>query len=316
MKVSALAIIALCLWANSLLQVDSLQKQALNLVQSTQASDLDPALPKVAVNLWFNQLVGPRAGVNWQLSECGEPIAGIDNKEPDLPACIGANAILQDGRKVVMTILIGTFRKGLTGKASFDFAVVESEEQLRAVKKLSDLPRLIADPRQLAGKPPTELPDVNAGTNQIKALPQTINPSGISKDKDALTAELDSGQPPSRVEEVPPPPPTQLQNSEKPQGPQRSQRLSNAILDGIALSRVNAVYPPTARMLKAYGVVKVQITISEDGRVIDAKAISGHQALRPAAVDAAYRWVFKPTTLNGEAIKVQGILTFYFRNSP
>jgi TonB family protein len=315
MKTAAIAIIALCLWVNSLLQV-SLEKQALNLVQRTQASDLDPALPNVAVNLWFNQLVGPRAGINWQLSECGEPIAGPDGKDPDLPACIGANAILQDGRKVMLTILIGTFKKGLTGKASFDFAVVESEAQLRAVKKLSDLPRLIADPRQLAEKPPTELPDVNAGSNQIKALPQTLNPSGISKDKDALTAELDSGQPPSRVEEMPPPPPTQIQNSslsEKPQGPQR---LSDTILEGIALSKVNAIYPPTARMLKAYGVVKVQITISEEGRVIDAKAMSGHEALRPAAVNAAYKWVFKPTTLNGAGIKVQGILTFNFRNSP
>jgi periplasmic protein TonB len=79
---------------------------------------------------------------------------------------------------------------------------------------------------------------------------------------------------------------------------------------------VNAIYPPTARMLKAYGVVKVQITISEEGRVIAAKAMSGHEALRPAAVNAAYKWVFKPTTLNGAGIKVQGILTFNFRNSP
>jgi len=61
----------------------------------------------------------------------------------------------------------------------------------------------------------------------------------------------------------------------------------------------------------------VQITISETGKVIDAKAISGHQALRPAAVDAAYKWTFKPTTTSdGTPIKVQGVLNFNFRSSP
>jgi TonB family protein len=60
----------------------------------------------------------------------------------------------------------------------------------------------------------------------------------------------------------------------------------------------------------------VQVTISETGRVIDAKAISGHQALRPAAVNAAYKWVFKPTTVDGAAIKAQGVLTFDFKSRP
>ena len=29
-------------------------------------------------------------------------------------------------------------------------------------------------------------------------------------------------------------------------------------------------------------------------------------------VDAAYKWVFKPTTVNGEPIKVQGVPDFQF----
>jgi TonB family protein len=220
---------------------------------------------------------------------------------------------LKDGRKVVLTVLIGTFKKGLTGRASFDFAVVESEDQLRAVKKLSELPRLLSARRQLVEKQPPELPEISADPKQIKPVPQAGNPSGIAKDKDALTAELDTGQPSSRVEEVPPPP-TQLQNSSSSERPQLPQRLGDAILDGIALSRVKAVYPPTARMMGAFGAVRVQVTISESGRVIEAKAISGHQSLRSAAVEAAMKWVFKPTTIDGVPIKVQGILNFSFNN--
>jgi protein TonB len=32
--------------------------------------------------------------------------------------------------------------------------------------------------------------------------------------------------------------------------------------------------------------------------------ISGHPLLIPAALDAVKQWVYKPTTLNGEAVEV------------
>ena len=52
--------------------------------------------------------------------------------------------------------------------------------------------------------------------------------------------------------------------------------------------------------------------ISEEGRVIEAIAISGPELLREAAVQAAKQWVFKPTKADGVPVKVQGILTFNF----
>jgi protein TonB len=113
-----------------------------------------------------------------------------------------------------------------------------------------------------------------------------------------------------------PPPPSRLQSSSSSNQPQSIQQVVDNVLQGNAITKVEAVYPPTARMMRAFGTVRVQVTISESGRVIDAKAVSGHQALRSAAVEAAYKWVFKPTTLNGAPIKVQGILTFNFRSSP
>jgi TonB family protein len=67
--------------------------------------------------------------------------------------------------------------------------------------------------------------------------------------------------------------------------------------------------------MNALGSVEVRILISPDGRVIEAQAVSGHMALRSAAVEAAYKWVFNPTVLNGARVKVQGILTFIFTPS-
>jgi hypothetical protein len=52
--------------------------------------------------------------------------------------------------------------------------------------------------------------------------------------------------------------------------------------------------------------------IDEYGRVIEAKAISGHPALCSAAEEAAKQWVYKPARLDGAPIRQQEVLTFIF----
>jgi protein TonB len=83
-------------------------------------------------------------------------------------------------------------------------------------------------------------------------------------------------------------------------------------LQGKAINRVQPPYPPIARAAHASGAVQVQVTISEDGRVIEAAVMNGHPLLRDAALQAAKRWTFHPTELSGVPVKVQGILTFNF----
>jgi TonB family protein len=251
------------------------------------------------------------------LSECGETITAAGNQGPDLPACLEANATLPDGHKVVIAISIGTFKKGLTGRVAYNFGVVEYAEQFYSAKRLSDLPLLLSDRKdEYVRNRPVTLPEIDADGMRIKWLSQ-VNPQ-LFLSNDVLMANLDAQQLSSPPEDAPPPPPpNRPQNTPASLNqPQSIQQVVDRVLEGNAITRVEAVYPPTARMMRAFGTVKVQITISEAGRVIDAKAISGHQALRSAAVEAALKWVFKPTTVNGAPIKVQGILTFNFRSSP
>ena len=65
-------------------------------------------------------------------------------------------------------------------------------------------------------------------------------------------------------------------------------------------------------MVRAAGAVNVQVTIDESGKVISAKAVSGHVMLRAAAESAAWRARFKPTTLTGVPVKVSGIIVYNF----
>jgi TonB family protein len=92
--------------------------------------------------------------------------------------------------------------------------------------------------------------------------------------------------------------------------------VSKGVVQGDALVKAQPIYPSIAKQINASGEVLVVVIIGENGRVISAKAISGHPVLRSAAEDAARKWVFKPTEVGGKPVQVQGSLTFIFRPPP
>ncbi len=92
--------------------------------------------------------------------------------------------------------------------------------------------------------------------------------------------------------------------------------VSKDIIAGEVITKAQPVYPAIAKQVNASGEVQVSILINEIGRVIEAKAIKGHPVLRAAAEDAARKWVFKPTLLDGKPVKQPGTLTFVFSTPP
>jgi TonB family protein len=99
----------------------------------------------------------------------------------------------------------------------------------------------------------------------------------------------------------PPPPPQPMRGA-----------ISGGILNGKAISKPAPVYPAVARAARASGAVYVQITVDESGKVIFAKAVSGHPLLQQAAVEAAYESRFAPTRLEGQPVKVSGTISYNF----
>ena len=81
---------------------------------------------------------------------------------------------------------------------------------------------------------------------------------------------------------------------------------------GRALELPKPAYPLIARAAHASGSVEVKVIIGLDGNVIAAAAISGHPLLQAAAVDAARDARFTATKLNGEAVKVVGVIRYNF----
>jgi TonB family protein len=284
-------VIALCVWMSVASQSESLEKQAISIAQQVPVSSLDAKLPNRPFAVWFNELVGRDAGVVWQLAECGAPASIPGGGEQDLRACAEASVLMPNGNRMILAISVGTFKKGVTGQPAFFRAVIESGEQLYQVRRLRDLPEMLRSPR----RPSSALPDLQAGPQQVDLRPDAAHLSS--------PALVNSAPEPSIAEEKPPVPPAV---------PKQPQKMSQGLLEGSVIKRRMPAYPLRARSMNAYGKVEVRIVISELGAVIEATAISGHPALRSAAVDAAREWVYKPTTLYGVPIKVETVLTFTF----
>lgn len=94
---------------------------------------------------------------------------------------------------------------------------------------------------------------------------------------------------------------------------QRPLRVISQVLQGKAIDRVVPTYPELVRKIRLEGDVSVEVIISPEGRVESARAVSGHPLLASAAVDAARRWRFGATLLNGVPVRVTGVIVFVFR---
>jgi hypothetical protein len=127
------------------------ESQAKRSVESTIAyakrsdvSRLDSRLPRQRFDDWFRSVVGPLAEIRWEANDCGEQTGGKADKRRDLPVCAQAEALLSDGRKVVVSIAVGTMKKGLTRvRGGMYYSVVEQGDKLDTIKRLGDLPEML-----------------------------------------------------------------------------------------------------------------------------------------------------------------------------
>ena len=88
--------------------------------------------------------------------------------------------------------------------------------------------------------------------------------------------------------------------------------ISAGVLNGKAISLPRPDYPADAKAAGAEGVVVVQVTIDEQGSVTEARAVSGPKMLQEVSVKAALQAKFLPTLLQGEPVKVTGVIVYNF----
>lgn len=74
-----------------------------------------------------------------------------------------------------------------------------------------------------------------------------------------------------------------------------------------AKTKVQPIYPELARKMGITGTVKVEVVVSPNGMVKDARVVGGHPVLANAALDAAKKWRFEPSSSEST-----GIIDFKF----
>ncbi len=92
-------------------------------------------------------------------------------------------------------------------------------------------------------------------------------------------------------------------------------RISQGVIKGSLIRRVEPAYPPLAQAARVEGEVVLAAIISKTGEIENLALISGHPMLVPSAMAAVKQWRYRPFLLNGEPVEVDTTITLTFELS-
>lgn len=159
---------------------------------------------------------------------------------------------------------------------------------------------------------PTNVPvDVGVTASHVLPLPQggarlgsvNLDPPAPSFTGGRGVPEGRGTTPVSITDPPPPPPPAPA--------PVKVVKISR-VLNSEAKLLPKPAYPRLAIQIHLQGTVAVQVLIDETGKVVSAKAVSGHPVLVPEAVRAAMGARFSPTIIGEQPVKVSGVITYNY----
>lgn len=86
-------------------------------VKGISVKRLDPSLPDVPFEKWLSAFIKPGTEISWEVDDCGED-SGFEDPDygRDYVTCVGVEAILKDGSKLMVDIAVGTVNKGISGE--------------------------------------------------------------------------------------------------------------------------------------------------------------------------------------------------------
>ncbi len=89
-------------------------------------------------------------------------------------------------------------------------------------------------------------------------------------------------------------------------------RVSQEVMQGMVIAKVQPIYPPEARAARIQGSVVIAAIIGKDGNIQSERLVSGHPLLASAAMDAVKQWRYRPYLLNGNPMEVDTQITVNF----
>ena len=206
---------------------------------------------------------------------------------------LDAAALLEDAATVRMRIA-----RGDPDRARWQSEVSEARQHLFSsetrVASISPIPAARPAPPPAASAAKTPAPAASPNNTQRTAA----QPSGEQR----ASATPANAQPPA----------PQPNAAAAPAGGADNSPVAVGSLAGKARSRSTPTYPPLARTARVTGTVTVFLVVNEKGEVESVVRADGPQQLQQAAIEAARRWKFNQTVIDGQPVRVTGYLNFNF----
>jgi tetratricopeptide (TPR) repeat protein len=161
-------------------------------------------------------------------------------------------------------------------------------------ERLGDLPKAVDDYKKVIDLDPNNAPAK----------------SNLARLQNDLQAKLEPAPKPVAKEPEAAPPTPSAARSDEPAIPANIGSLKN-----YAVKLAMPMYSQVERQRNIQGIVTVQITLDEEGKIVAVKAISGPVSLRLAAEDAARKSKFTPVKVGEKTIKATGFINYNFQNS-
>ena len=126
-------------WANEN-KNDPRDAKLIGQVKQIPVSQLDAALPSISFEKWLRVEAGADAELQWEVNDCGEQTGTAEDRDRDFPICVEVDAHMKDQRTIVVSVTVGTFKKGAFGKPAVFFAQLNTPHQTIDIRQLSDFP--------------------------------------------------------------------------------------------------------------------------------------------------------------------------------
>ena len=95
-------------------------------------------------------------------------------------------------------------------------------------------------------------------------------------------------------------------------------RIGGNVEAAKVITRVQPIYPESAKAAGAQGTVLLYAVVGMDGRPLQLQVLNSqvNPDLARAAVEAVGQWRYQPTLLNGETVEIDTVITVNFKLLP
>jgi protein TonB len=232
---------------------------------------------------------------------------------------LDAAALLEDAATVRMRIA-----RHDQDRARWQSEVSEARQYLFSsemrIASISEIPAPRPTPATASPTPKTNAPDKS--TAPTRAEQRTSDAAAKSSKKSRAQQQQASEQTAkAAAPNVQAPAPSQQPGTAQPPAsgggataskPTGGGPVAVGSLTAKARQRISPNYPALARAARISGSVIVFLVLNEKGEVESVQRADGPLQLQQAAVEAARRWKFNPTLVDGQPVRVTGYLNFNF----